>query len=485
MNLQKTMKKLLAGVIFGAALCLSNGVLPASISPTVIAEAASEVQWSVDAEQGKIYLKQGDAPYPTGWVYLNGNVTVDGVTITKGFYGINNGTVIMKYSKKGGAALTAPLSADGTLDAKKKYVLTFGTVTIADGKVTSTAKAYSGYYNGAYYAGGVLYKSGLVYHGGKFYKTTSAGKRGSLYTGVYTGSYVHCTLGKASKLSNVYISKGSYATGVVNRKYYVKGVFQSTFTGWKVVNKKRYYFTKGVAPSKQFKLLKTYTGDKYKYKYYFNADGTVSTNLFQDYGYEKCIKWLDSDKSVKQTVKIVVNLKSHNLSIFLYDKSTKKFDIPALTTVCSTSRKKNGTPIGHWRLEKSYTRRWVKVENSTPNRVYQWAVHILGTPTLFHSCAYAKWGNAKSLYTRYYNGLGTSQTSYCIRQQAAYAKIVYDYATKTNKKKRVMVDIGRGNNKGPFGIVKLKDTTGKLKGTFTSDPTDPTVHPNNKWWKKS
>ncbi len=481
MKIRKTMKKLLAGVIFGTALCLSNGALPASVSPTVIAQAASEMQWSVSGD--KIHLKEGDKPY-TGWIYLNGDKTVDGVTIKKGFYGINEGTVIMTFAKKGAAALVAPLSPDGKLETKKKYVLSYGPTTFANNKVTSGVKPYSGYFSDAkYYAGGVVYKNGLVFHGGKYYKTKSDGKKGALYTGIYKGSYVDCTLNRVASLSDTYISKGAKATGVVNRKYYVGGVFQSNFTGWKVVGKKRYYFTKGVAPSKQFKLVKTFTGDKYTYKYYFKEDGSVSTNLFQDYGYDKCIKWLDKDSSVKQTVKIVVNLQSHNLSIFLYDKATKKFDIPAVSTICSTSRKKNGTPIGHWRLEKSYHKRWVKVEKSTPNRVYQWAVHILGTPTLFHSCAYAKMGQPKTLYTRYYNGLGTSQTSYCIRQQAAYAKIVYDYATKTNPKKRVMVDIGKGKNKGPFGIVKLSDTTGKLKGKFTSDPTDPTVNPNNKWWK--
>ena len=92
---------------------------------------------------------------------------------------------------------------------------------------------------------------------------------------------------------------------------------------------------------------------------------------------------------------------------------------------------------------------------------------------------YRQYGNNKSLIADYYNTLGSSNTSYCVRLQAANAKIVYDIATKTNTKERTWVNIVKNNNQGPFGVVKLKDTTGKLKSSRKTDPTDPALFPTN------
>ena len=39
--------------------------------------------------------------------------------------------------------------------------------------------------------------------------------------------------------------------------------------------------------------------------------------------------------------------------------------------------------------------------------------------------------------------------------------------------------IVKKNKKGPFGIVKLKHTTGKLKNSRKTDPTDPVLFPGN------
>jgi len=266
----------------------------------------------------------------------------------------------------------------------------------------------------------------------------------------------------------VYDEKGNPFTGVKDRKYYVNGEFQN-ITGWKKVKGKQYYFTDGVAPKKGFKLLKSCTGEKKKYKYYFNKDGSLSTNLFKDWGYKKCIK-------SKMTIEI--NTKTHNATFYLYDKKTKKYNIPAKTALCSTSAKPNGTPRGHFFLMKTSAKRWVNVPNNNTRR-YQFAVRIAGTPTLIHSSVYRQYGNNKSLHAGYYNQLGHSNTSYCVRMQAVNAKIVYDVATQTYKKERVWVNIIKKNQKGPFGIVKLKDTTGKLKPSRKTDPTDPVLFPTN------
>ena len=292
---------------------------------------------------------------------------------------------------------------------------------------------------------GKLYLTGQLYTGvalkdGKLYNYKE-GVQGATYTGTFTGKYLNVSTGTQAQINGVYYQNGSVFSGVAGRKYYVKGLLQSKFTGWKKVGGKIYYFTKGVAPAKGFKMLKSYTGGSTKYKYYFKEDGSLSTNLFKDWGYNKCIN-------------------------------------PAKTVLCSTSAKANGTPRGHFFLMKTSAKRWVRVPNNN-TRFYQWATRIAGTPTLVHSSVYTKYGNNKALSASYYNKLGNSNTSYCVRMQAVNAKIVYDVAKKTPKKQRTWINIVKNNKKGPFGVVKLKHTTGKLKSSRKTDPTDPVLFPGN------
>ena len=94
----------------------------------------------------------------------------------------------------------------------------------------------------------------------------------------------------SGEYNGILYENGEPFTGVKDRKYYVDGVFQSDANGWEKVDGKRYYLKNGKARKKGFKKLKSYTGDKKKYKYYFNEDGSLSTNLFKDWGYNKCIK---------------------------------------------------------------------------------------------------------------------------------------------------------------------------------------------------
>lgn len=304
-------------------------------------------------------------------------------------------------------------------------------------------------------AGAALCAFGLTAIPGNVHKLVAVQAEETAFTGsgVYNG---------------VFYQNGQPYTGVMDRKYYKDGVFQNTANGWIKADGKRYYLKNGKA-RKGFKKLKSFTGNNKKYKYYFNKDGSLSTNLFKDWGYKKCLK---------RKMTIEINTKTHNLTFYLYDKKTKKYNIPAKTVVCSTSAKPNGTPRGHFFLMKTSAKRWVHVPNNT-TRKYQWAVRIAGTPTLIHSSVYRQYGNNKSLIADYYNTLGSSNTSYCVRLQAANAKIVYDIATKTNKKERTWVDIVKNNNQGPFGVVKLKDTTGKLKSSRKTDPTDPALFPTN------
>ena len=69
----------------------------------------------------------------------------------------------------------------------------------------------------------------------------------------------------------------------------------------------------------------------------------------------------------------------------------------------------------------------------------------------------------KKLIASTYNGLGTNQTTACIRVQAGNAKLIYDIA-KTNRYS-IPIRIYRSSNKGPFGKITLNDTTGKFLAT--------------------
>ena len=75
----------------------------------------------------------------------------------------------------------------------------------------------------------------------------------------------------------------------------------------------------------------------------------------------------------------------------------------------------------------------------------------------------------KKLIASTYNGLGTNQTTACIRVQAGNARLIYDIA-KTNRYS-IPIRIYRSSNKGPFGKITLNDTTGKIPGNQNYDDT--------------
>ncbi|MDO5147606.1 MAG: hypothetical protein Q4D60_11460 [Eubacteriales bacterium] len=257
---------------------------------------------------------------------------------------------------------------------------------------------------------------------------------------------------------------------VEDGKYFVDDEFQSDFTGWEKINNKIYYFKKGVALT-GWNYLKSYSGGKKKYKYFFKPNGQLVTNLFN---YKNNYKTY-----IQKPMTIEVNLTTHNITFYLYDNKKKSYCIPAKTVICSTSRYKNGTKIRagkKGRLEKTSARKWFIYKKANPWRYYQYGVHIKNSKAWFHSTLYRTSNPKKLMDPNHYNGynyLGTDQTTNCIRMQAVNAKLIYDIATKTNKKARVWVNIYRSKDEGPFGKVTLDDTTGKLPSKTNIDPTDP------------
>ena len=373
------------------------------------------------------------------------------------------------------------LSASNANNAfvKGKYTISAST-TVNVKSITSSIKAFSGLLSvnnkSYFYKGGALY-TGVMLYNKVLYKATNGKASTSTRVniskaGVLKGSYFDVAAKKAVPLPKTgwYIKNGVKVSGkkvvkVTEGKktyyyYYANGVCKG-LNDWVTIDSKIYYIGKdGKALTGGFHKLKSYGRGVKKYNYLFSKSGVLYTDLIKYYGY---------DKFIQKDIKIITNKTTHNTTFYLKDKKGN-FTVPAKTVICATARKKNDTRNGTFRLEKTWNKRWFIYTKTygAPYRYYQWAVHIKGTASLFHSSTY-RTTSAASLRTEYYNQLGTSCTTHCIRLQAYYAKMIYDIATRTNPKRRVPVQIITSPNEGPFGHVSLT----KVKSGTKWDPTDP------------
>lgn len=362
-----------------------------------------------------------------------------------------------------------PMFTGVNTSAKADKALKAGTAKLANNTYSSSIALYSGALNTT--AGTKYYRNGDPFTGyywlsNKLY-TVTKGVKGALYTGVATGVYYDATSKTFKSLGKgIYTKKGVKTTAVVNLRFYNNGNYNDTYTEWKKIGNKVYYFKKGKAVTGWNKLPSYGRGIK-SYKYLFNKKtGVLYTNLVDYYGYKNFIK---------KKLYIIVNKRTHNTTFYI-QSATGHPVTPALTISCATAKKKGDTPNGTFRLEKTWNKRWYVYTktNGGPFRYYQWAVKIHGTSSLFHSSTYRR-QSAASLDVGRYNKLGTSCTTHCVRHQAKYAKLIYDIATyKINvmkwRKTRVPVRIITSPNEGPFGHV---NHPARVKSGTKYDPTDP------------
>lgn len=462
------MKKRLikAGFCLLTAVMLSIAGVGAfqQINETATVQAATADSIVLTVEDGKYRLSDNDTNpnLLTGYYDIKSDVKAEGVTVKKGIYYLENGYLSKKPRSVEEGAVKPSLSSK----TGPKNVLEWKGYKETGTTITSGAVLFSGKYSkdGKIYVNGVLQTKVYVKDGGKMYIVSDGNmdtKKG--YTGVFSGTYVDVASSSKKTETKIYYKSGSRATGVVNCYFYDKGKWASSYSGWKRFGKNRYYIKKGKALT-GWQYLKSFAGGSKTYKYYFRKDGTLVTDLFSE--------GKNYNTYIKKDMTIEVNITTHTMTFYARDSKTKTYNTPLKAVVCSTSRKKGGTPVGNFRLEKTSAQRWFIYKKAKPYRYYQWAVHIKGTPSLIHSSAYYS-KNAKNLNQSYYNGLGTNQTTYCVRVQAVNAKLIYDISTKTHKKKRVWVKIYRSSNKGAFGQVTLSDTTGKVSKSQKYDPTDP------------
>ncbi|MBR5047056.1 MAG: L,D-transpeptidase [Eubacterium sp.] len=236
-------------------------------------------------------------------------------------------------------------------------------------------------------------------------------------------------------------------TGIYNLQFYKNGK-PVQLEGWKKYGDE-YYFFKDNKALTGWNYVKSLSGGKARYKYYFDKDGKLSQNLFKTFG----------AKIRRKKLKVFVNLTTHNITIYLYDKKKHAYNTPAKTWVCSTARDGRSTTPGNFYLAKGTATAWFIYKKTDPYPYYQYKVKIRGTRMLFHSEMYS--GTSKNrLIASTYNALGTNQTTRCIRSQCGNAYLLYRIA-KENKNP-IPVKIYRSKNKGPFGKKTLANSGGKI-----------------------
>ncbi len=222
-----------------------------------------------------------------------------------------------------------------------------------------------------------------------------------------------------------------------------------------------------------------YAGKKYKFYYVNNKKVTDLTKILN-------IK--ESNASNINKFYIEINRAASAVTIFMYNKETKKYDIPVKTCSVSvgadtwTNLGTSGlnpdssyTPLGTYSICTNGTsvKYSMKPMHEPDGKILyaRWTSHIVGN-VYFHSIAVPK-DSHYSLSPYTYNRLGSPASAGCIRMTVADAKWIYDYASTGS-----IVKVVKGNAKkpGPLG----KAPTIKVQGGINYDPTDPGVPDSRK-----
>lgn len=276
-------------------------------------------------------------------------------------------------------------------------------------------------------------------------------------------------------------SKKSYKANVKNdaKGTFLVKAYGYTTWGRKVLLAKQSFRLKKKHLGKNGWFYEKYNGKKYKF-YYINNVKQIDLT--------KILKLKKSSKTHTNKFYIEVNRAASAVTVFMFNKETKKYDIPVNTfSVCvgrdiSTNAGTSGlneetsyTPLGTYSIctngqSVKYTMKpMLEPDDST---VYaRWTTHIVGN-IYFHSIAVSK-DSHYALPAYRFNLLGTPASAGCIRMAVADAKWIYDYASTGS-----IVKIVKGNSKkpGPLG----KAPTIKVKGGINYDPTDPGVPDSRK-----
>lgn len=256
-------------------------------------------------------------------------------------------------------------------------------------------------------------------------------------------------------------------------------VYGYTAWGKKILLNEETYRLRKKDMGKNGWFYEKYAGKTYKFYYVNNRKQTDLTKLFN---FEK------SSSSHTNRFYIEVNRAASNVTIFLYNEETKKYDIPIKTcAVCVGSdtgtnagtsglnEKSSYTPLGNYSIctngtSVKYTLK--PMHEPDGSIVYaRWASHIVGN-VYFHAIAVGTQSHY-ALPAYRYNLLGSPASAGCIRMTVADAKWIYDYCSTGTP-----VKILKGNSSKPSPLGK--GSVIKVTGGINYDPTDPGVPDSRK-----
>ncbi|MGO5051984.1 L,D-transpeptidase family protein [Lachnospiraceae bacterium LCP25S3_G4] len=309
---------------------------------------------------------------------------------------------------------------------------------------------------------GVVQSNGWLIDDGKHYYLSE--------TGAMKTDWIWCDN------SWYYLGKdGSVKTGWVwtdNHWYFLRGS-GTMATGWLWDGFSWYYLNSSGAMCKEW----IFTGG---YWYYLRNNGSMATgwilwegkwyylgtsgNMYQDWNYVDGYKYyFYSNGALCEDVRpyvggpywIKVAKQANCVTVYAKD-GNNGYIIPVKAMVCSTG---NPTPIGTFYSPSKY--RWQEMVGGS---FAQFCTRITGN-FLFHSVPYAKTNN-QTLYTNYYNLLGTTTSLGCIRLTTADAYWIY-----YNCELGTPITIYNSWHPGPFS----KPEAPKLPIGQRWDPTDPTL----------
>lgn len=222
-----------------------------------------------------------------------------------------------------------------------------------------------------------------------------------------------------------------------------------------------------------------YAGKTYKFYYVNNVKQTDLTDIF---------KFKESSATHTNRFYIEINRAASNVTIYLYNDETKRYDIPIKTCAVSVGRdtstnagtsalneKSSYTPLGSYSICTNGTSvKYTVKEMHEPDQSIvfaRWTSHIVGN-VYFHSIAVSS-DSHYALPSYRYNLLGSPASAGCIRMTVADAKWIYDYASTGTP---VKILKGNSSKPGPLG----KGTVIKTTSGINYDPTDPAVPDSRK-----
>ncbi|MCD8127626.1 MAG: hypothetical protein LUD82_09365, partial [Clostridiales bacterium] len=329
----------------------------------------------------------------------------------------------------------------------RMYTCKNGTFTTTGDYLPSGTTYYMASGSSAKLSCGTVYVDGYLYTG--YFMNSGNGK---MYT-CTNGTTIALYTGTLSSGTKYYKAGTDYITLSVDSEY-EDGI---CLTGtWKFSNNYAYYYVGGKKVTGWYYIERNGS----TYKYYFASDGHLVTNLYAYFG---------SSYKYKQC-KLVINLNTRNASLLGYDSSTNSYCIPFYSFIIGTSKTGKGPQAGNtYALSSNVQKKWFTFADNGTNYYYAYATLISGSGAYLHSERYSANGNLNTLVASTYNGLGTKQSSLCIRAQLYVAKLVYD--VRQSYSGSIKVQVVSNSTYGPFGKITLSSTTGKISNSTKTDPT--------------